>query len=205
LKEEAVIFVNMRNLYAILNIKPVSSAKEIKSAYRELAKKHHPDNGGESQYFRDIQEAYETLSDPAQRKKYDMELSSRPFGGRPFRTVLGQSHIEPRDVFDDLVDVLSRRFDFGSERTYDIDITLSGEEARQGVNLELRIPRSVICDSCFGFGGSLLHSCSKCGGKGVVHTAEEVFLTVGPGAKHGERIVSTNSDVTLRGRIVIEE
>ena len=68
--------------YQTLGVSPQADDKEIKKAYRKLAGKHHPDKGGDENEFKKIQQAYETLSDPAKRQQYD---NPNPFqGGDPF-------------------------------------------------------------------------------------------------------------------------
>ncbi len=69
-----------RNFYDVLGVKRDASAKEIKTAFRKLAQKYHPDAGGDEQKFKEISEAYETLSDEKKRKEYDQLLM---FGGIP--------------------------------------------------------------------------------------------------------------------------
>ena len=61
----------MDNLYDILGVSKDASLKEIKSAYKDKAKEHHPDKGGDEEVFKAIQQAYDTLSNPAKRKMYD--------------------------------------------------------------------------------------------------------------------------------------
>jgi DnaJ-class molecular chaperone len=69
----------VKNYYQILGINPNATADEIKQAYRRLASRHHPDKGGDTAQFQEIQKAYEVLSDPAQRSNYD---NPKPkFGG----------------------------------------------------------------------------------------------------------------------------
>ena len=69
-----------KNFYDILGVSKNASDKEIKSAFRKLAVKYHPDAGGDEEKFKEISEAYETLSDPKKRKEYDQMLM---FGGMP--------------------------------------------------------------------------------------------------------------------------
>lgn len=64
--------------YQTLGISPKADAQEIKSAFRVLAVKHHPDKGGDARLFAVVQEAYAVLSDPTQRVEYDGSLKRRP-------------------------------------------------------------------------------------------------------------------------------
>ena len=69
-----------KTFYDVLGVKRDASEKEIKSAFRKLAQKYHPDAGGDENKFKEISEAYETLSDEKKRKEYDQMLM---FGGMP--------------------------------------------------------------------------------------------------------------------------
>ena len=69
-----------KNFYDVLGVKRDASDKEIKTAFRKLAQKYHPDAGGDEAKFKEISEAYDTLSDPKKRKEYDQLLM---FGGIP--------------------------------------------------------------------------------------------------------------------------
>ena len=69
-----------KSFYDVLGVSKNASDKEIKSAFRKLAQKYHPDRGGDEAKFKEISEAYETLSNPDKRKEYDMMLQ---FGGIP--------------------------------------------------------------------------------------------------------------------------
>lgn len=66
----------MRNLYLVLGVRPNASAAELKRAYRELAKQHHPDWGGDAQRFAEIEEAFSLLSDQERRAEYDAQRAA---------------------------------------------------------------------------------------------------------------------------------
>jgi DnaJ-class molecular chaperone len=194
----------MKNYYALLNMTPDSSVKEIRAAYRKLAKAHHPDKGGDPGRFCDILEAYDTLSDPNLRADYDRRLSRLPFTGAHYRTVSPVVAKDTVDIFDDLVDVISRKFGFEYREAYDADIILSPQEADAGANLEIRVPREQICDMCFGFGGSLLADCGKCNGSGSILGIGKIYLRITPGSKRGDTIIAQTGDFLIRARIGIE-
>jgi DnaJ-class molecular chaperone len=194
----------MKGLYAILKIDSLSTESEIRSAYRRLAKDHHPDRGGNPRLFCDIKEAYEVLSNPASREKYDSELARRPFGGDEYRTLVPSVTRQPMDIFDDVVDVLSRRFGYEPESRHDVDIILTPQEAARGLNVELRVPREKICDNCFGFGGTILWACERCSGSGMLRGYGRAYLRIGPGADRGDVVISRTGDLLIRGRIDIE-
>ena len=190
----------MKNFYAVLRIAPSSTVEDIKTAYRELAKKFHPDRGGDPRMFCDIQEAYDVLSDEKLRSSYDERMRRIPFGGRPYRTVTPSLKTGPVDVYDDLVDVLSRRFGFGHRTRLAGDILLSRREAEAGVNLELW----DSCERCFGFGGTILSVCSKCRGSGMIEGRRKAYLSIDPGAHHGDVIMSRAGNIEAYFRILIE-
>jgi len=73
----------MKNYYSILGLTKTATAEEVKKAYRQLASKHHPDKGGDTARFQEIEEAYRVLSDPAQRSQYDNPQPN--FGGFRFQ------------------------------------------------------------------------------------------------------------------------
>lgn len=81
----------MKDYYSILNVSRTASQDEIKRAYRKLASVHHPDKGGDTAKFQQIEEAYRILSDPAQRQQYDNPQPN--FGGFNF-----QQHGQPFDL-----------------------------------------------------------------------------------------------------------
>ena len=139
----------MKDYYAILGVERSASADDIKSAYRRLASKHHPDRGGDTQKFQEIQEAYATLSDDAKRSQYDNPQSqfhfqqsgippefAHHFGdifGHIFRhQVRPQARVQAHINLKDLATGGKRNFNI-SGRLIEIDIPLgieSGQEVR---------------------------------------------------------------------------
>ena len=80
---------NTSNYYEVLGVSKDSSAEDIKKAYRELCKEHHPDKGGDPDKMKDINVAYDVLSDEQKRKDYDTPMSNanfNPFGSSPFNS-----------------------------------------------------------------------------------------------------------------------
>lgn len=86
----------MKNYYSILGINPSATEEEIKSSYRKLARKHHPDRGGDTSKFQEIQEAYSVLGDPKKRREYDNPRSS----GVHYGDFGNFDDISPEDIFD---------------------------------------------------------------------------------------------------------
>lgn len=154
----------MEDYYKILGVEKNASVDEIKKAYRNLAKTHHPDVGGNEEEFKKISVAYETLSDENKRKSYDNGGRHQNMGG-----------FDPFDVASRM-----RGFNpFGGGmrqqkgRDIKIDLPLNLEEIYRGVNKKIKFNHSVGCDTCGGSGGKG-SSCNTCGGKGIV---VEIFET----------------------------
>jgi len=174
--------VAKRDYYEILGVGRESSQDEIKKAYRNKARLHHPDvNQDKSDaeaVFKEINEAYEVLSDPQKRERYDrfghsaFDPTANAGGGGGFG-----GGFEDLGGFGDLFDVLfgggrggGRRRggpQRGADREAELGITFA--EAFQGVEKEIEIPRVENCDRCHGTGaepGSSVKSCPNCGGSG---------------------------------------
>jgi len=173
-----------RDYYELLGVNRNASDAELKKAFRQLALKHHPDrNPGDAdaeERFKAINEAYAVLSDPDKRAQYDR---------------YGRVDLPPGGVdlggFGDLFDDLFEGFFGGSARTgrrsrgrrgddlrYDLEIDL--EEAAEGVETRLQIPRLETCEACKGSGvapGSSRVTCPTCRGRGQLRY-EQGFLTV---------------------------
>lgn len=181
------------NYYETLGISRGASDDEIKKAYRKLAHKHHPDKaGGNEQKFKEINQAYQVLSDKAKRAQYDQfgqtfdgaggggagsaaggfggfDFSGFDFGGFSSggRTGSGGGF---EDIFSDIFGGQSRtRQQAGSDIQVDVEINF--EEMVRGASREVNLYRSVTCDICNGSGGEpggREDACSTCHGTGQV-------------------------------------
>jgi len=181
--------MSKRDYYEVLGVSRGASDQEIKSAYRRLAVKYHPDknpnDAGAEEKFKEAAEAYGVLSDGEQRRRYDRfghagVSSSAGSWGAP-----GFGGIE--DILGDLFgfgDVFgggrsgSRRSaaQRGADLRYDLEITL--EEAANGMTAQLRIPRLEGCETCKGSGaaeGTQPETCQTCGGTGQVRYQQGFF------------------------------
>ena len=180
-----------QDYYDVLRVSRNAGEQEIKSAYRKLAVKYHPDrnpgNKEAEENFKEAAEAYSVLSDPNKRAQYDrfghagVSTGSGGFGG-----------FDP-DIFADFSDVLGDFFGFGDafggsrgrgrgrrQRGADLryDLKISFEEAAFGVKTKIKIPRLEICATCQGVGaepGSGHATCSSCGGQGQVRYQQGFF------------------------------
>ncbi len=205
--------------YDLLGVHQQADDSTIKSAYRKLAMKYHPDrNAGDSHAearFKEINTAYETLKDPNKRSLYDrfgpegVEQSSNGgfangFGGSWSGTV--------SDIFESFFDLggnssRSRQRQRGNDLRYDLEITL--EEAFNGKKLELDIPTATDCSSCGGSGAELetdKERCSHCLGRGQVNSGQGIFVLLQTcSACQGKGFVITNPCSECRGQGQIEE
>jgi molecular chaperone DnaJ len=177
----------MRDYYEVLEVQRTCDEAELKSAFRKLAMKHHPDrNGGSAEAtakFKEINEAYTVLSDPAKRAAYDR------FG---HAGVNGQTGPRPggvgdvQDIFNDVFgDVFGDMFGRGQrsqgpargqDLRYDMEITL--EQAYAGAEVEIKVPAAMTCETCDGAGarpGTSPTSCLGCGGTGRVRRSQGFF------------------------------
>lgn len=178
--------------YELLGVSENASDTEIKAAYRRLALQHHPDSGrpGDVERFREIQEAYETLSDPEKRKSYDRARS------HAFPVSWTGGFEEPLAPFRE---VFARR-----ERVtpVDLDIVLSDEEAARGGEAILEISRDAECRDCRGTGFGFYGWCPSCRGCGAVREYERVRFRIPAGAESGAVVQARARDGrSVRGRI----
>lgn len=191
-----------RDYYEVLGVSKTATADELKKAYRKLAIKYHPDkNPGDKEAeekFKEAAEAYDVLSNPEKRQKYDqyghsMGPQGFPGGGGGFYHAGGMSM---DDIFSAFGDIFGGRggFDMGGfgsaaggrarrrQRKGDdlrVTIKLSLEEIAKGVSKTLKLKSFVKDDHCNGTGakdGTSFHTCPTCHGSGtVVHTQQTIF------------------------------
>jgi molecular chaperone DnaJ len=166
--------------YEILGIARGASPDEIKKAYRRLAMKHHPDrNDGDldaESKFKDINEAYEVLSDSNKRERYDrFGHEGLQGGGGGFSDIFGEVF---GDIFgSDRSSSSANRPRAGSSLRYPIKITL--EEAIDGIEKEVDVPSISECNGCRGSGnrvGSTPHTCRDCHGSGQLRMQQGFFM-----------------------------
>ncbi|MCT8998149.1 molecular chaperone DnaJ [Chelativorans intermedius] len=177
------------DFYETLCVSRNADERELKSAYRKLAMKYHPDrNPGDKeaeQKFKEINEAYETLRDPQKRAAYDRfghaAFENGGMGGRGNGAGFGAGGFADifEDIFGDIMGGGRRRSggrDRGADLRYNMEITL--EEAYTGKTAQIHVPTSVSCEECAGSGarpGSSPVTCSMCYGSGRVRAAQGFF------------------------------
>ena len=175
-----------RDFYEILGVARTCSEAELKSAFRKAAMSCHPDrNPGDKQaeaLFKELNEAYQHLSDPQKRAAYDrfghaaFEQGGGGFGGDGFAASMA-------DIFDDLFGGLggargrsTNGRERGSDLRYNMEITL--EEAYRGKTASIKTPTSVTCEVCSGSGakpGAKPRTCATCHGHGRVRAQQGFF------------------------------
>lgn len=201
--------------YELLGVDRSASQDEIKKAYRRLARELHPDANPDDPKaeakFKKVAEAYEVLSDPEKRARYDRFGSSGTGGmGDPFSTGgLG-------DLFDAFFSAGSRT-DGGPKRGVDLEVVveLSLEEVVSGVAKDVSVRTAVACDTCEATGaspGSDVSRCEQCGGSGQVRQLRQSILgqmvstsTCPRCAGEGVQITSPCQDCSGEGRRVEEQ
>jgi molecular chaperone DnaJ len=183
--------MSKRDYYEVLAVSRTATDQEIKSAYRRLAVKYHPDknpnDASAEEMFKEAAEAYSVLSDPEQRRRYDR------FGHAGVSSSAGAGNWGAPG-FSGIEDILGDLFGFGdvfgggrggsrrsaaqrgADLRYDLEITL--EEAAKGMTAQLRIPRLETCDTCKGSGakaGTQPETCTTCSGSGQVRYQQGFF------------------------------
>ncbi|MCU0653521.1 MAG: molecular chaperone DnaJ [Candidatus Pacebacteria bacterium] len=189
-----------KDYYKILGVEKGATADDIKKAYRNLAHKYHPDKGGDAEKFKEINEAYQILSDKDRRSQYD-QFGSAFQGQGPGgfgQAGMGQDGwfwgrpgAEFDVQFDDLGSMVEEMFGFGgqqqqrkrrdSKRGKDIhvDVEVTLEEAFMGTNKEFAVAKHNVCPRCEGKGaepGTKINECFSCRGTGQVQQIKRTFL-----------------------------
>ena len=212
--------VQYKDYYESLGVPRTASEAELKKAFRKLAREYHPDVAKNKKQaeekFKEINEAYEVLSDPAKRKKYD-ELGANWKSGADFRPPPGwESFTRGRagaaggpgggyefhfggtgfsDFFEQMFGSTGRGGGFGgeemgAERGQDIegDIMVTLEEAMRGSVRSVSVRHAVVCEACGGAGQRNRRACSACGGSGQVAKTETYQVKIPAGVTEGQRL-----------------
>lgn len=194
-----------RDYYEVLGVQKGASAEEIKKAYRKKAIQYHPDRNPDDksaeEKFKEAAEAYDVLSDPEKRAKYDQfghNMGPQGFGGAGgfgggFGGFSGGMSME--DIFTNFGDIFGGHFggsgfegatgrryarkpvNKGSDLRIKVKVTL--KDIMDGVTKKIKIKRLVACQACNGTGakgGTALKTCPRCGGSGYVSTVRQTFL-----------------------------
>ncbi len=187
----------VKDLYETLGVAKGASQDEIKKAYRKLARQHHPDNNpgdaAAEERFKEVQTAYDVLSDPEKRKQYDRfgAANGRPGPGGGF--TFGEGF----DINDlgDLGDIFGGLFsNFGGRgraqqqrgqrgRDLEVEVNLSFEDSLHGVETKIPVELETACRECGGSGakpGTAPTLCPECQGRGVVSQSQGLFALSQP-------------------------
>ena len=172
-----------RDYYEILDVSRNASKEDLKSAYRRMARKYHPDvnkDEGASERFKEINEAYEVLSNDSTRAAYDRfgHAGVQGAGAGP-NDFSGFGSVA--DIFEEFFGGFGNRRRRGPRRGADLryDLSITFEEAVFGVEREIEIRRPEICPQCHGSGaepGTSPVRCTNCSGSGEVRQMRQSFL-----------------------------
>jgi molecular chaperone DnaJ len=192
-----------RNYYLVLGVDPLESTHGIRSAFRELVQRYHPDRAGSRAmpFFQDIVEAYRVLSDPERRSSYDAGLrdagvrassprppltpaSPRPEPLAPAPISLFRDFAVRRPGLDEVASRFRRSFTHPDQpksqrpEPLRLEVLLPPDRAARGGLLALTVPVFYPCRSCHGSGAIGPFPCRPCGGQGMVEHEERVQLSV---------------------------
>jgi molecular chaperone DnaJ len=201
------------SLYESLGVPKNASADEIKKAYRKLVRQHHPDkNPGDAAAearFKEVQGAYDVLSDPEKRKQYDR------FGSANGRPGPGHTNVDFGDLGDfDLGDIFGGLFGAGRGRgaqqqrgqrgnDVEVEVRVSFEDSLRGLQATVPVTLELACHTCHGTGaapGTAPTRCPQCNGTGVVATSQGLFALQQPCPRcHGMGTIVEKPCPTCRG------
>jgi molecular chaperone DnaJ len=195
-----------KDYYLVLGVSRGENLRGIQDAFRELAKIYHPDRAGPegTRKFQDIQEAYETLSDPEKRRLYNHQLErdelkvhsraepiftgprSRPEPLVPEPMSVLRDFETIRPSFEPLFERFLRNFTGEgipkAERLEDLnmEVILSAEEAAAGVTVPVGVPVFATCAQCGGSGRDWLFLCLECNGEGMLEQEKAIRIDIPP-------------------------
>ncbi|MDY6795200.1 MAG: molecular chaperone DnaJ [Actinomycetota bacterium] len=200
-----------KDFYKILGVDKKASEKDLKDAYRKLARKYHPDanpdNKDAEEKFKEVSEAYEVLSDPKKRQEYDQGKMFMGAGGpgpgydfSGFGSGPGSRSYTYSGDLGDLGDIFNLFSGMGGGkgrkrqppkgRDLSTDVTISFNDALQGITVPLTITGKTACPTCKGTGakpGTLPKTCPNCGGQGTVSQNQGPFAFSRPCPNCGGR------------------
>jgi len=184
-----------KSLYETLGVSKNASQDEIKKAYRKLVRDVHPDRSpGNEERFKEVQSAYDVLSDPDKRKQYDAigTANGRPGGGfSPGGTTFDFGDFDLGDIFGGLFNrgggaaAGTRPQQQRGQRGNDVEVEVhvSFEDSLRGVEVTVPVTLELACHTCHGTGaapGTAPTTCPVCSGSGVVATSQGLFALQEP-------------------------
>ncbi len=204
--------MDYKDYYKVLGVSKGAGADEIKKAFRKLARKYHPDvNPGDKkaeEKFKEINEAYEVLSDPDKRRKYDTlgpnwqeQFGFQPGAGRRTYTYRGSPmDFDSATGFSDFFEALFGRSSSTGTRTARNDLRRrAGDNIEQPVEVTLQeayvggtrtfnIQSTEVCSICRGTGEVAGKPCTNCGGPGMLSRSKRIQVKIPAGVDNGSRI-----------------
>lgn len=198
--------MSKKDYYQILGVQKNASADEIKRSFRRLAQEHHPDKGGSHDKFKEINEAYQVLSDEPKRKQYDQFgttfdgaggpgaggfggagfnwqdfAGAQGFGGQGFNGAQGFDFQDLGDIVGDLFGMGGRGGQRGPSKGRDLqyNVTIDFKESAFGLEKTLNIKKKVVCATCKGAGGepgTKTKQCATCKGAGQVRKTQNILF-----------------------------
>ena len=183
-----------KDYYEILGVSKNASKEEIKKAFHKLAHKHHPDkNKGDDTKFKEVNEAYQVLSDDKKRSSYDQFGSADgpqgfgggqggPFGGFDFSGAQGGVEFDMGDlgdIFGDFFGGGMGRKQAARGRDISTEIDLTFEESVFGITRTILLTKQSVCDICKGTGGkpgTKMETCKTCNGQGQIREMKRSIL-----------------------------
>lgn len=204
-----------QNLYQLLGLPRDASLEDIKKAYRQLAKRHHPDrtqnNPHDTEIFKAVAVAFATLSNPQKRAEYDRTLTATEHqaGSQRRRPQTSRSDFgRPQGPFEDILEEFFQGWGGGWTHDRDervLDIILTSQEARTGTTVPIDIPWKDRCPLCRGTGLAPFSICSGCRGSGFALGERRISLTIPPGVSSGttQRICLAHNQLTIRVRVKV--
>jgi molecular chaperone DnaJ len=183
----------MKDYYQILGISRSASQEDIKKAYRKLAHKYHPDKGGDEKKFKEINEAYQILSNKEKRDQYDrfgrvFEGGAEFEPGAGFNWAWGRPGEELDFDIGELGYLFEEMFGFGGPqkkrdfkrgRDLEVELWLSLQELLKGKEREISLEKQVVCSRCQGTGaepGTKVKECFSCRGTGQVQQIKRTLF-----------------------------
>ena len=217
--------------YRILGITRAASDAGIREAYLRLVKALHPDHAGVSstQAFREVQQAYDVLSDPERKKSYDDQLDrkrpARVWGAEPLtrydrveplvpdRPLMQRPRTSPGIIFDESMTPISTEFfsvggtSTTSAMVVDLDVWVSTDQAAQGGVFDGEVVARATCGTCAGTGYDWPFPCLTCRQSGWVSRSKRLRLHLPPGVLHGTVVhlpAHRTGGAELRIRLLID-
>ena len=192
-----------KTYYMVLGVSNTESDEGIRAAYRNLAKKLHPDVAGDQATgsFRELSEAYSVLSDPQRRREYNERLDRGENGGivSARRSPPGRLVHEPVTSFGNR-DRIRPSFHAMHDRSFrnltglDFEVLLTPEEASRGCVVPVAVPVFSHCPQCGGSGQDGVFPCGYCRQRGMIETEARLEVPIGPRATSG-----SVCEIPLRG------